>query len=122
VATAAPVDPVAFPVVAMVACAAVRAALFAAVLLDDEELLLAEDEVLPLVPPAPRTVTLLEISMGFATFTVGFATSAALLLPAESSAEDRLGVAGGDIAAGPVRAVGAVAEPALSCVVSEPLG
>jgi hypothetical protein len=119
VATAAPVEPVALPVVAMLACAAVRAALFAAVL--EEPLPDAGDEAL-VVPPAPRIFTLLEIRMGLATFTVAFDVRAALLLLAESRVEDRLGVAGGDIAAGPVRGAGAVAEPALNCVVSEPLG
>jgi hypothetical protein len=54
--------------------------------------------------------------------TVAFAVNAALELLAESAVEERLAETAGVILAGPVRAAGALADPALNCVVSDPDG
>jgi hypothetical protein len=110
VATAAPVDALPWPVVAMAACAAVRTALLAALLLVLAELAVSLED-----PVAVSTV-------GFAAITVVLAATTVLGLLADACVDDKGGVAGGVIAAGPVTIVGALTLPALSCVDEEPLG
>ncbi len=116
VATAAPVELLLFPVLESDACAAVRTALFAAVLDDDD----VEDDAD--AAPAPRMVTFSVSTEAFLVTAVALLVSAALALLAEAAVEDRLAVAAGVICAGPVRLVGALTAPPPSCVVDEPVG
>ena len=99
VATAAPVEALPLPVVAIADCAAVRTALLAAALLA---------LLLPLDVAAVRMVAL--------------ALMVDELLAADASVLDRGGETGGVMAAGPVRTVGALTLPAEICVLDDPLG
>jgi hypothetical protein len=113
VATDEPVDALLFPVDAMVACAAVRTALFAA---EFVELLLGVELVL--AAESANGTTLLDSD------TTLFET-AVLTLAADAAAEESRGVNGGDggtkAVVTPV-AVPALTEPPLSRLVADPLG
>ena len=102
--TAAPVDALPFPVVAIADCSSVATSAPAA--------LLAE-RVVPgmLAVFSPSGTTLLVI--------------ARLVLPADAAAEDKVGVAGGVAAADAVGTLvtgPAVTDPAVSCELADPLG
>jgi hypothetical protein len=118
VATAAPVDALPWPVVAMADCAAVRTALLAAaeLLPEDDDDDAADD------PPCPSTLTLLVMTVALRVSTLGLLVTDVLVLLAEACVEDRLTLVAGGIAAGPVLAVGALTLPAPNCVVEVPLG
>jgi hypothetical protein len=108
VATDEPVDALLFPVDAIVACAAVRTALFAAELV---ELLVLAAESANGTTLLDRDTTLFDID--------------APLLAADAAADDSEGVTGGVCATEATvtpLAVPALTEPALSWVVADPLG
>jgi hypothetical protein len=114
VATDEPVDALLFPVDAIVACAAVRTALFAAELV---ELLLLVVELV-LAAESANGTTLLDRD------TTLFDIDAPLLA-ADAAADDSEGVTGGVCATEATvtpLAVPALTEPALSWVVADPLG
>ena len=112
VATAAPVEALPWPVVAMADWAAVRTALLAAVLDDDAV------EALPAI----RTVALRARTVPLAERTVGLAVATVPRLAAESAVDDSDGLAFGVRAEGPIRVAGALTAPAPSWVEAEPLG
>jgi hypothetical protein len=108
VATDEPVDALLFPVDAIVACAAVRTALFAAELV----------ELLVLAAESANGTTLLDSDTTLFDIDVP-------LLAADAAADDSEGVTGGVCATEATvtpLAVPALTEPALSWVVADPLG
>jgi hypothetical protein len=113
VATAAPVDVLLLPVAPMEDCAAVRTALFAA------ELVLVVDDEAVEIPVS--TVPLAVIPIVFAPRTLALVVGKVAVFTAEIAVEDKFCREAGVMAAGPVRAFGAVTDPEPSAVVAEPL-